>query len=80
MDAQFHIFEIRRPVPLEEVFVEAILKILFTDEKFTEMAKLIEGALRLGLGPILVLHRDEERRKKLPSNLPTNYLRLTLWN
>ena len=51
------IFEIRRPVPLEEVFVEAILKNPFHGRKVRKWPKLIEGALRLGLGPILVLHR-----------------------
>ena len=63
------IFEIRRPVPLEEVFVEAILKNPFHGRKVRgKWPKLIEGALHLGLGPILVFfYRDEGSGRNCPS-------------
>ena len=69
------IFEIRRPVPLEEVFVEAILKNPFHGRKVRgKWPKLIEGALRLGLGPILVFaprrRAAEEIAQQLAHELP----------
>ena len=67
--------ETRRPVPLEEVFAEALLRRPFQSRRIRgHWPKLISSALRANLGPILVFaprrKAAEELAKQLAQELP----------
>lgn len=67
--------ELRRPVPLEEVMGEALLKHSAMGEKVRgHWPRLVEGALRSGLGPLLIFaprrKAAEELARQLAHELP----------
>ena len=67
--------ENRRPVPLEEVMAEALTKRSSPGEKIRgHWPRLIDGALRSGLGPLLVFaprrKAAEELARQLAQELP----------
>ncbi len=67
--------EVRRPVPLEEVLGEALLKHSAHGEKIRgHWPRLVDGALRSGLGPLLVFaprrKMAEELARQLAHELP----------
>lgn len=67
--------ESNRPVPLDEVFFEALLKNRFRGPKVRgQWPKLVANALRLGLGPILIFaprrKAAEDLALQLASELP----------
>ncbi len=67
--------EKRRPVPLEEVMAEALLKRSFGGDRIRgQWPRLIEGALRAGLGPVLVFaprrRLAEEIARQIARELP----------
>lgn len=75
--------EFVRPVPLEEVFAEALLKRPFRGRKIRgHWPKLVAGALSAGMGPILLFaprrKAAEELARQLGAELPdTDPLELT---
>ena len=75
--------EYRRPVPLEEVQGEALIKRSFhTDKIRGHWPKLMDGVLRSGMGPVLLFaprrKAAEELAKQLAHELPeTEILELT---
>ncbi|MEK9783172.1 MAG: DEAD/DEAH box helicase [Opitutales bacterium] len=75
--------EHRRPVPLEEVLGEALIKrSAHTDKIRGHWPKLIDGALRSGMGPVLLFaprrKAAEELARQLAHELPeTEILELT---
>lgn len=75
--------EFVRPVPLEEVFAEALLKRPFKGRKIRgHWPKLVAGALSAGMGPLLLFaprrKSAEELARQLAAELPeTDALELT---
>jgi hypothetical protein len=75
--------EFGRPVPLEEVFAEALLKRPFRGRKVRgHWPKLVAGALSAGMGPLLLFaprrKSAEELARQLAAELPeTDALELT---
>ena len=73
--------ETRRPVPLEEVFAEALLRRPFQGRKVRgHWPKLINASLQANLGPLLILLLVEGQLRNLQGNSPQNYPMLTRLN
>ena len=59
----------KRPVPLDEVFAETLLRRPFRGRKIRgHWPKLVAGALHANLGPILILHQGVQSQKILPGS------------
>ena len=64
----------KRPVPLEEVFAESLLRVLFREEKLGALAEAHSCCIKAKLGPILVFaprrKAAEELARQLAAELP----------